>query len=389
MTLLDTIAAAGEVSSSTFAAATPIILNSDQILPRLSKPSPDSSNNNLIIPGSNWNICTTDSQIIQSINDLSKALQNPNPKKPITKTQFLSLLNSFFVSVSKQIDVKITDSNPIDSIKRLGFILSPEISSLIAEFCISLELWDVLEALIINNLLKSRNSSNLVEKLIEKKQSELLCRFVKHVPDLRSTEIQSILKYFLSPMDNNCFSAMISVRKKWEKEAISAMEKATKIDMPKKITTLAKEASFLFLISLDNFSSNEVCLHYLFGCDNSDPLVLGSALSTLNGSELTNLVKYFIKWLEKYWNYSDLSQNQSGKIGSVLSLKEITSMPSVVSILKAFGVVLDVNFSYWVLNPEIREEIKRGVELVGGMAMEGNYCEQLGEIIEQLRANKK
>lgn len=263
------------------------------------------------------------------------------------------------------------------------------IAHLIAETCISFGLWDVLEALIVNKLLKSTISSNLVEKLIDNKQSKLLCLFVKHVPDLPWSNLLNALSYFLSPIDDNCYERMVDLRKEWEKEAISAMEKATKIDMSKKVKTLAKEAALLLMVSLDGFTSSEICLHYIFGSDISDSLVLGLAISRLDGSELTGLVRYLVKWLEKYWNFPDVVRTSKfGKYVSVLGLKECTNVPSIGSILKAFAVVLDANFSYWVLNPDVREEIKKGEQLVGMLASESGLCEQVGEVIEHLKARK-
>lgn len=291
--------------------------------------------------------------------------------------------------MSDQIEIKTESFDPVELIGQRGFLLGPVITNLIAETCISFGLWDVLEALIVNRLLKSTISSDLVEKLIDKKQSRLLCLFVKHVPELRCSNLLNALTYFLTPIDDHCYERMVDLRKEWEKEALSAMEKATKIDIPKKVKFLAKEAALLLMVSLDGFTSNEICLHYLFGSDISDSLVLGSAISRLDGSELTGLVKYLVKWMEKYWNFPDAVRiPKFGKYVSVLGLKECTNVPSVGSILKAFGAVLDANFSYWVLNPDVREEIKKGENLVGLLALESSFCEQVSEVFDQLKAKK-
>lgn len=291
--------------------------------------------------------------------------------------------------MSDQIGIKTESFDPVELIGQRGFLLGPVITNLIAETCISFELWDVLEALIVNKLLKSTISSDLVEKLIDRKQSRLLCLFVKHVPELRCSNLLNALTYFLTPIDDHCYERMVDLRKEWEKEALSAMEMATKIDIPKKVKFLAKEAALLLMVSLDGFTSNEICLHYLFGSDISDSLVLGSAISRLDGSELTGLIKYLVKWMEKYWNFPDAVRiPKFGKYVSVLGLKECTNVPSVGSILKAFGAVLDANFSYWVLNPDVREEIKKGENLVGLLALESSFCEQVSEVFDQLKAKK-
>jgi hypothetical protein len=398
MTLLDTITAAASASgiSTTISdpGAIPIVLNSDAIIPLLSKPTLGSSDpSSLITPVSNWDISDTDSKIIESTRALSETLsshlQNPNSDRPLTQTQFLQLLSSFLTSVSDDVKVKTETFDPVELIGQRGFLLGPVVAHLIAETCISFGLWDVLEALIVNNLLKSMISSHLVEKLIDNKQSTLLCLFVKHVPDLCWSNLLNALRYFLSPIDDNCYIRMVDLRKEWEKEAILAMEKATNIDTPRKVKSLVKEAALVLMVSLDGFTSNEICLHYLFGSDISDSLVLGSAISRLDGSELTILVRYLVKWLEKYWNFPDATRiPKFGKYASVLGLKECTNVPSVGSILKAFGVVLDANFSYWVLNPDIREEIRKGENLVGMLASESGFCEQVSEVIQQLKTRK-
>jgi hypothetical protein len=84
--------------------------------------------------------------------------------------------------VSNDIKIRTESSDPVELIEQRGFLLGPVVARLIAETCIFFGLWDVLEALIVDKLLKSTASFNLVEKLIDKKQSRLLCLFVKHVP---------------------------------------------------------------------------------------------------------------------------------------------------------------------------------------------------------------
>jgi hypothetical protein len=95
MTLLDIITAAASASgiSTTISdpGVIPIVLNSDAIIPLLSKPTFGSSHSSsLITPVSNWNISDTDSKIIESTRALSETLsshlQNPNSDRPLTQT---------------------------------------------------------------------------------------------------------------------------------------------------------------------------------------------------------------------------------------------------------------------------------------------------------------
>ncbi|XP_072965639.1 uncharacterized protein [Typha angustifolia] len=393
MTLLESIIrAAGDnhlISSPQSDNNCPIVLNPDDIIPHL-KPTtePPSPISLLLNRVSGWQISPFDTDVIQSATRFAETL-TPKLKNPrsLKKADFLALLNTFLRSNAEKIRFSLNPGmSDVDfaclGIEKLGFLIGREVAGLIAEGCVVLGLWQILETLIVNRLAGHLSSVNLVDKLVEKKQSELLCLFAKHISDLRSDEMLALLKYFLSPLDD-CYGSMVEVRKKWGNQALLTVEKAAQSGLPKKVSVLAREASVLMMMAHDGFSSSELCLHYLFGSSNVDGLVLSSAVSRLDGSEVLGLIRYFIKWLEKYEEFPEARPCPSA--GSVLGLRECDSVPSLESVVRALGLVLDEHFSYLVLNSEFHKEVKAAEKVVSSLASEVDLCCPVNEVIKHLQ----
>ncbi|KAG1342732.1 hypothetical protein COCNU_05G009610 [Cocos nucifera] len=399
MTLLDTISwAAGEAESggnlpplSKF----PIVLNADDIFPQLKPDSVAPDGASLVKRVSGWKISETDAEIAELAAGFAKTLRRKlKNTRSFDQGKFLKLLNSFLRNNAEKIRLSL-GSDPSDAsgpdftcgaIEKLGFLIGREVAALIAEGCVVLELWEVLESLILQGLVGHLNSTNLVEKLVEKSRSELLCLFVKHVPDLRSLELLSVLKYFLSPTEES-YGSMIRVRKQWEKQGLLAIEKAAQKGIPKKVSNLAKEASILLMVAYDGFSSSELCLHYVFGSSNLDGLMLSSAISKLDGWEVLGLIRYFVKWLEKYQRFPEAAPCPSA--GSVLRLKACESVPSLESVLRGLGLVLDEHFSYLVLNSEFHDEMRAAEKVINSLASEADLCFPVDVIIKYLQLEVK
>lgn len=395
MTLLDSISrAAAETDAggnpSPFSKF-PIVLNADDIFPQLKPESEAPDGTSLVKRVSGWKISETDTEVAELAAGFAKTLKRKLKKtRSLDQGEFLGLLNSFLSKNAEKISLSL-GSDPSDAsgpdftraaIEKLGFLIGRDVAALIAEGCLVLELWEVLESLILQGVVGHLNSINIVEKLVEKSRSELLCLFVKHVADLRSAELLSVLKYFLSPTEDSSDS-MIGVRKQWGKQGLLAIEKAIQKGIPKKVSKLAKEASILLMMAYDGFSSSELCLHYVFGSSNLDGLVLSSALSKLDGSEVMGLIRYFVKWLEKYQRFPEAGPCPSA--GSVLGLKSCESVPSLESVLRGLGLVLDEHFSYLVLNSEFHDEIKAAEKVINSLASEADSCLQLDHIIKYLQ----
>ncbi|KAF8390252.1 hypothetical protein HHK36_024777 [Tetracentron sinense] len=393
MSLLELITkATADAESFTAQSEFPIILNSDEILRNLKPVDEDSNDISLIKRVGGWKISETDSEIVELGNRFSAKLKRKlkNPKS-FDRNEFLGLLGSFLEKNGEKIGLSVgADSSDTSytrvMIEKLGFLIGRDVAGLILESCLVLELWELLEALIIHGLVDRSSSSNLVDILIKKKRSDLLCLCVKHVSDIRSSDFLCILKHFLSPPKDN-YSSMVSVRKEWESQAQLAIEKATNEKLPNKKSCLAKQASILIMIAHDGFSASELCLHYMFASSNFDELAFTSSISRLDGSELLSLIRYLGKWLSKYERFP--LAGPCPKAASILGLRACDWVPTLESTAKCLGLVLDEHFSSLVLYSEFHEELRSIEGVVKCLASEARLCCYVANVIENLRMKKK
>ncbi|GMI95509.1 LANT-SPECIFIC COMPONENT OF THE PRE- rRNA PROCESSING COMPLEX2 [Hibiscus trionum] len=385
MTLLDVITKASantELHSSL--ADHPIVLNADDIFLKL-KPEADNPNpTSLVSPLTGWGISETDAKLIElskmfytKLNRKQKDIHNFN------KEEFLGMLTSFLEKIMEKGGIFIgVDSN--DSwytsvlLEKVGSLIGGDVLSLVLEACISLEIWELLEVLILNGLINHSCFSNLIVNLAAKKRSDLLCLCVKHSRNLGSVELLCILKYFLClPKDG--YASMVNVRKAWESQALLAIEKAR---LGKK-SRFAKEAAILLMVAHDGFSDAELCLHFLLASNNVDEVILSSSLGKLVGKELMNLIKYLGKWLKKYERFPQAIP--CPKASSALGLKICDWVPKLEDVAKCLGFLVDENFSSLMLNPELREELKSIEGVVSSLAFEARFCCSMANVIEKLR----
>nr|DAD38908.1 TPA_asm: hypothetical protein HUJ06_013230 [Nelumbo nucifera] len=266
-------------------------------------------------------------------------------------------------------------------IQKLGFFISRDAIILILEASLVLELWELLETIIVQGLVVHSSSSNLVQSLIEKKRSDLLCLCVMHISDLQAPDLLSILKYFLSP-PKHAYNCVVSVRKEWESQALLAIEKATSQNLSKKRSDLAKQASILLMTAHDDFSTFELCLHYVFASPNLDELTLSSSVRRLNSSEMLSLIRYLGKWLMKYEKFP-----QAGpcpKAASKLGLKACLWVPSLESVVTSLGLVLDDHFSSLVLYSDFHEELKLIEDIMKSLVAEARLCCPIANVLQNL-----
>ncbi|XP_021285665.1 uncharacterized protein LOC110417575 [Herrania umbratica] len=386
MTLLDVVTkASANIEPRSSQADHPIVLNPDDIFLKL-KPDVENPNpTSLVSQLSGWAISPTDAKLI----DLSKKFFTKLNRKlkdihNFNKQEFLEILNPFLEKIKEKGGIVIgVDSN--DSrytsvlIEKVGFLMGRDVLSLILEACTSLEVWELLEALIVNGLVDHSCYSNLIINVTAKKRLDLLCLSVKHAHHLGSSELLCILKYFLCP-PKDCNFSMVNVRKEWESQALLAIEKAR---IGKK-SRLAKEASILLMVAHDGFSDAELCLHYLLASNNVDEVVLSSSLGKLSGREMMNLIRYLGKWLRKYERFPQAIP--CPKASSALGLKACDWVPKLEDVVKCLGFVLDENFSSLMLHPEFHEELKSVEGVVSSLAFEARFCSLMANVIEKLRA---
>ncbi|XVF27023.1 hypothetical protein REPUB_Repub14bG0070800 [Reevesia pubescens] len=221
---------------------------------------------------------------------------------------------------------------------------------MVLEACISLEIWEFLEVLIVNGLVDHSCYSNLVVNVAAKKRSDFLCICVKHARNLGSSELLCILIYFLSPPKDG-YVSMVNVRKKWKSQALLAIKKAR----------LGKKSP-----------------------NNVDEVILSSSLGKLSGKEMMNLIRYLGKWLKKYERFRQAIP--CPKASSALGLKACDWVPKLEKVVKCLRIVLDENFSLLMLHPEFHEELKSIKGVVSSLAFEARFCCLMENVIEKMRA---
>ncbi|XP_040988021.1 uncharacterized protein LOC121235714 [Juglans microcarpa x Juglans regia] len=388
MTLLEVIENAS-VSSEPLVSQSeyPIVLNPDDVLPNL-RPKLEYPNLvSLVNPVVGWQISKTDSEVIDLgknfFTKLNRKLKNPND---FDKDEFIRILNQFLEKIRDKAGVSIgIDSSDkgytVALIEKLGSMIGKDVAGLVLDACVVLETWELVEALIVNGHVEHSCYSTLVNRLVVKKMSDLICVCIKHASDLGASELLCILKYFLSP-PKDAYISMVNVRKEWEKQALSAIERASDKGLTGKKARLAKDASISLMMAHDGFSAPEICLHYLLASSNVDAVVLASSISKLNGKEMMSLIRYLGKWLKKYERFPQAVP--CSEASSKLGLKACCWVPKLEDVINWVGLVLDEKFSSLVLHPEFHEELRSMEGMVSSLALEARVCCSMANVVEKL-----
>ncbi|KAJ0048272.1 hypothetical protein Pint_15252 [Pistacia integerrima] len=365
----------------------PIILNPNDIFLNLKPKHENISRASLVNPVSGWEISQTDTQLVDSgkkfYAKLKRKLKDTNN---FNKDEFIGILNPFLVKLSEHVGISNVGDMSNNGftwilIEKIGFLMGRDVAGLVLEACLGLKIWELVEALIINGLVDHSCYSNLVMKLAKEKRSDLLCVCVRYAPDLGSSELLCILKYFLCP-PKDAYGSMVSVRKEWESQALLAIEKATDEKLSRKKLCVAKEASIWLMVAHDGFSVSELCLHYLLGSSNVDEVILSSSISKLSGKEMMNLIQYLGKWLKKFERFPQA--RPCPEASYMLGLSACDWVPKLEVVVKCLGLVLDENFSSLVLHPEFRDELRSIEGVVSSLVLETRFCCPIANVLKNL-----
>ncbi|KAF3437777.1 hypothetical protein FNV43_RR20533 [Rhamnella rubrinervis] len=389
MTLLELISKSqGIVQPLTTPPDYPIVLDPDSIFPSLNPKVDDPNALSLVTPITGWNISESESKLIDNCKNfftkLKRKLKNPNS---FGREEFVSILNSYLEKIREKVGISVGVDSTDDGYTRVlldkvGSLMGKDVAGLVLEACVTFEIWELVETLIVNGLIGNSCYAYLVPRLVAKKRSDLVCQCIKHASDLGSSELLLILKYFLGSQKNAC-NNIISVRKEWENQALLAVEKATDKSLSGKKSSVAKEAAILLMMAHDGFSSSELCLHYMLSSENLDEVVFSSSVSKLNGEEMMGLITYLGKWLKKYERFPQVGP--CPKASTSLGLKACDWVPKLEGVVKCLGLVLDVNFSSLVLNPEFHQDLMSMNEVVNSLALESKLCCSVATVAEKLR----
>ncbi|KAJ4838925.1 hypothetical protein Tsubulata_003656 [Turnera subulata] len=370
----------------------PIILSANDAFVNLKPKLENSDAAALAIPVTGWQLSQTDTELIDLGKKFSKKLKvKLKDTNKFDKDEFFGILVPFLERIKEKVGIPVgvnsSDGGYVRALfDKVGVFMGRDVASLILEACVSFEVWELVEAFIVNGIVHHSSYSGLIMSLVAKNKCDLLCLSVKHAPDLGLAELLSTLKYFLSPSDEACGS-MENVRKEWESQALLAVENASDRNLSHKKFRLAKEASILLMLAHDGFSVSEHCLHYLLASPNVDELILSSAIGKLNGREMMRLIRYLAKWLKKYEMFPQAAP--CPKASSKLGLKACDWVPKLEDVARWLGLVLDENFSSLVLHPEFHEELKSIEGLVGALSSESKLCCSVETVIEHLRNEAK
>lgn len=389
MTLLEVIEKALDNSESLASQSEyPIVLNPDDVLPNLRPKLEDPSSGSLVNPIEGWKISQTDSEVIdlgkKFFTKLKRKLKNPNE---FDKVEFVQILNKFLEKIRDKVGVTV-GIDPSDNgytrvlIRKLGPFMGKDVAGLVLDASVVLESWELVESLIVNGLVEHSCLSNLINRLVAKQRSDLICVCIKHASDLGACDLLAILKYFLSPQ-KGAFISMVNVRKEWEKQALSAIEKAKDKSLSGKKARLANDASILLMMAYDGFSSPEICLHHLLASSNYDAIVLSSSISKLSGKELMNLIRYLGKWLKKYERFPQAVP--CPEASSKLGLKVCSWVPKLEDIIDCIALLLDEKFSLMVLHPEFHEDLRSMAGMVSSLASEARVCCSMSNVVDKLK----
>ncbi|XP_060170219.1 uncharacterized protein LOC132600825 [Lycium barbarum] len=393
MSLLEVITKAStEQSPTTSDGNYSILLNSEPVLLQL-KPEKESNDDvSLVKRGTGWRLLSTDVEVIELgqrfFQKLKKKMKNPIS---FNKGEFFEMLVSYMTEIWEKFGVSVNverldEGNIVKLIEKLGNYMGRDVKGLVVEGCVVLETWEVLESLIVNGLVEHSCLSSLINNLIEKKQSWLVVLCVKHVLDIQTYDMMCVLKYFLD-LSRNGDSSLINVRKEWESQAMSAIEKAMDMSLGPIRMDIARDASLLLMLAHDGFSVNEMCLHYVLASRNVDEVILGACISKLNGSEIMVLIRYLQKWLNKYERFPQACP--CPKAPFELGLKACEWVPSLEDVVKCLGLVVDEHFSSLVLHQEFHEELKGLDEIVNSLTAEAKVCGILSNLTEALKNKHK
>ncbi|KAL3753297.1 hypothetical protein ACJRO7_000656 [Eucalyptus globulus] len=388
MTLLELITKAASGDNLTDSESEyPVTLNLDHILQNLKPKQEDGDPLSLVCPVTGWQVSQTDSQLIDLVgkfsNNLKQKLKDTNK---FDRNAFFEILDPFLEKVLQIIGISVGVSRKHRKytevlIENAGTFLGKDVTSLILEACVALNLWELVKCMIICGIVDHSCYSKLIFNLLLKRRSDLVSLCIKHAPVLHVDELVCILKYFLCP-PKDALDSMITVSKELESQGMSAITKASDKNLTEKEVGVARDAAILLMVAYDGFIISELCLHHLLAVANIDEVMLSSAISKLNGEEMASFLSYLEKWLKKYEKFPQACPCPQGS--SMLGLWACDLVPKLEDVVRCLSLVLDTNFSSLVLHPEFHRQLTSMHGLVSSLAAEARLCCSLDNTIESL-----
>ncbi|OAE24871.1 hypothetical protein AXG93_2931s1130 [Marchantia polymorpha subsp. ruderalis] len=323
------------------------------------------------------------------VRDLQQKLE---AKGALTEEIFLGLLKPHLESlksrtVGGESEGNVVDGphsngsvSPVDRRSTLSLVravavrLGPRLISTLLQCCALLRLWSMVHILLERRVVDTRDCSRIVESAIEDQQARTLCHCITYGPDLAPQDFLSILVFFLRSMERTPKSFQV-VKGEWKRLALS------KIQVYKNRKEVASEsgeppspATVLALANaIDGFSAPELCIHQLVASD-QDESVLTSVVAKLEPPQLLSLLQYLCKWVERY--SSQLARYPTPKLGRV---------PSMNQVLFWTSVILECNYTKFVLSSDYHAVVKAMRKLVQPLVELSTHLTPLIGIVDHLR----
>ncbi|XP_044971808.1 uncharacterized protein LOC123439126 [Hordeum vulgare subsp. vulgare] len=326
------------------------------------------------IDPSEWALAPADPTLATAASFLAASLS----ANTLTAARFRALLGSFLATLARSLALPVPPAKLVPAVRAATPYLPSTLPPLLASCAARLAEHDLLLALVDARALP-HPPTGLLAALADAARPDLLCAVLRQAADLRSADLLAALRCFLSPASDKAYDAMAAVKARWKDAAVLAVNMC--VDKATAGVEAARRAAMLLMMGHDGFTSPEVCLHYLFASRNvEDPLVLAAAVSELDGAEVAGLLRYLAKWVGKYSRFPEAQA--CPEAAGMLKLEQCESVPSLVAVARAMGLVLDQHFSHIVLNAELRQDLLAAGVMAKELAVE---AESSGPILDLLR----
>eukprot|EP01006_Ploeotia_vitrea_P048428 TRINITY_DN67234_c6_g14_i1.p1 TRINITY_DN67234_c6_g14~~TRINITY_DN67234_c6_g14_i1.p1 ORF type:complete len:867 (-),score=416.40 TRINITY_DN67234_c6_g14_i1:50-2614(-) len=187
----------------------------------------------------------------------------------------------------------------------------------VAKRCVASEFWSALDTLVNTNRLSAQSMPELIVRLIECQQTDVIKNVLVHVHDVSEDELVLILQYALDAICDNTV----------EDEDDSKNDK-------NKVSSLDHDA--------------ESIIHLVLSAPRSD-VFLHESLKALTEQQSVVMLRYLHKWLQRYWAHTESFIGRSFRH---------MRLPSFSQVLEWAMMVVDAHFTRFVLLPECEQIIR-------------------------------
>jgi hypothetical protein len=281
-------------------------------------------------------------------------------------------------------------------LRKGAVFLGRKLVAVLQRCCLGLRFWSAIQALLEKGLVSSNENPQLVSKLVEERQAVLLTLAAHNVQDLAPSDILAMLKFFLEESKASRRSFEV-VRQERRAAALKSIERAAQARDSSAVSAAlvrrnpdhsangdnnqARKTDFLseavvMACVVDGFEAWEICLHELVS-SGQDEAVLAAVIVELDTGEAVRLLQYLHKWLDhfsKRLTHTPFPESGHGK----------HRVPSMAQVLQWISVVLDGQYTKFVLCSDYFPELRELQGLVQSLVAVGMGCTPLAGVVEHI-----